>query len=378
MILFPASYPLEILSYDVLGSFPITTSGAKAVLVVCDKFTKWVELFPLADCRAETIADILWEQVFCRFGFPEKLLSDFGGNVHNNRLIQRLCERSNVSKISTSPYHQATDGQCERMNKYVLSLLRVYTEQNAHSDWDKFLPGIAFAYRVTMQSSMGTSPFSLMFLRQPNIPAKILYGPKSEIERDRKEYLVEQTARMRSTYDAALAVQDRTDKYKKAYFDARQIDVEYELGDLVWLYTPKTKPGLSKKLSPKNSGPFEVTAKHSPVSYNITDAQGKTQRVHIQRLIPCYLKPGARWEKLEIPKPPVDDDMFEISEPEILKERDEVNILKKRVSPDTHEVEYLVQSGVLQDWVNGGALPQKAIRAFLKKSRTARARRDRA
>jgi len=184
--LFPAHFPFQVLAYDIFGPLPITTSGFRAILVVCDKFTKWVELIPIPDQRAETIADALWEVVFSRYSFPEILLSDGARNVHNNALIKRLSERAGVSKVATSPYHAATDGQCERMNRFMAAILRVYTEQHAHSDWDKFLPGIAFAYRVTLMSSVGTSAFNLVFSRSPQLPSDIIYGPKSELEIDKK------------------------------------------------------------------------------------------------------------------------------------------------------------------------------------------------
>ena len=80
------------------------------------------------DQRSETIADALWENVFSRFSFPEKLLTDRGKNVHSSELIQRLCERAKVSKIATSPYHAATDGQCERMMRWIAACLRIFAD----------------------------------------------------------------------------------------------------------------------------------------------------------------------------------------------------------------------------------------------------------
>ena len=71
-------------------------------------------------------------------------------------------------------------------------------------------------------------------------------------------------------------------------------------GDLTWVYNPRTKPGLAPKLAPKNTGPYEITDKLSPVSYIATDAAGSSQRVHIQGLIPCYLPTEVRWKSLSL------------------------------------------------------------------------------
>ena len=378
---FPCYYPFQILVYDIFGPLPITVSGYRCILVVMDKFTRWVELIPLADTRAETIADALWEVVFSRFSFPERLLTENATNVHNNKLIQRLCARANVDKISSSFHHNATIAISERYNKFLAATLKLYTEQNAHSDWDKFLPGIAFASRVTFMSSVGTSSFQLLFNRPPTLPSDVLMGPQSEIEVDKKEYLLEQTGRMRDAYKLAISAQDKAEKYKKKYYDAHHEDVEYEVGDLVWLYTDRTKPGLAPKLAPKNSGPFEITSKLSPVSYIITDANGDSQRAHIQRLIPCYLPPGVRWKKLFIahgqqhepvryqpvrapsPVPP-------LGVPE-----KELTLMRKRRDPDTLEVQYLVKQGVQQNWFPADVLPEELVDQFELHARTKRASR---
>ena len=234
-------------------------------------------------------------------------------------------------------------------------------------------------------SSIGTSSFELMFLRQPTLPTDILFGPKSEIERDRKEFLVEQTARMRSAYDTALAVQSKTDKRKKAYYDSKHVDVEYEKGDLVWLYTPKIKAGLAKKLSPKNSGPFEITEKHSPVLYSLKASDGSIQKAHAQRLIPCYLAPGARWENIEIRQADnySEDDQiqdFDRPAPPLLQQNHDTNfsILRKRVSAETNGNEYLVRDGVNQFWCDEDFLPPELLAAFSSNARSQRAKRRQA
>ena len=46
-----------------------------------DGFTKWAEAFPLKNKEAETIAKVLVEQVFARFGVPLSILSDQGKEV---------------------------------------------------------------------------------------------------------------------------------------------------------------------------------------------------------------------------------------------------------------------------------------------------------
>ena len=393
LILFPATYPLQLVASDILGPFPISVTGAKYVLVVVDKFTRFCWLIPIPDQTAETVADALWTHVFSVFSFPETFLSD-NGPCYRSRLLERFLSRSlGNSKLikHTSAFHAATDGQCERLNRYTTAAMRIYTEQHAHSDWCQFLPSIAFSYRIAVMGAVGAAPHTLMFLRQANLPTDILYGPKSEIEKDKKEYLLQQTARMRTAYELALSVQEKSDSVKKSYYDSKQLGTEYEVGDLVWLFTPTVKEGLSKKLTRKNSGPFEVVKKHSPVSYTLQVSPDETQRVHIQRMIPCYFDPEKRPQRFQNlvpvaeaapeehemqPLPPIIPDAV----PAAQQLPPKFAILRKRFQRDTNEKQYLVQSGLDQKWHSASSLKNdakwsKLIADFEKSARHNRRRR---
>lgn len=50
------------------------------VLVIQDYLTKWVEAFPLANDKAETMAEVLALEWVCHYGAPQVLHSDQGRN----------------------------------------------------------------------------------------------------------------------------------------------------------------------------------------------------------------------------------------------------------------------------------------------------------
>lgn len=50
--------PIERVSMDVLGPLPVTTKEKRYILVVCDRFTKWTEAFPMPDQESKTITNI--------------------------------------------------------------------------------------------------------------------------------------------------------------------------------------------------------------------------------------------------------------------------------------------------------------------------------
>ena len=94
---------------DVLP-LPLTESGNQYVVIFLDYLTKWVEAFAVPDQSDTTIAKLLVEEIFCRHGAPEHLLSDRGANFLYS-LIQDVCNYLNVKR-----YHPQTDGLVERFN----------------------------------------------------------------------------------------------------------------------------------------------------------------------------------------------------------------------------------------------------------------------
>ena len=70
--------PMEWIAIDVLGPLPMTEAGSKYIIIIADYFTKWVEVFPLPNQEAITVADKLVNEVICRFVVPLMIHSDQG------------------------------------------------------------------------------------------------------------------------------------------------------------------------------------------------------------------------------------------------------------------------------------------------------------
>jgi hypothetical protein len=61
---------MERVAIDILGPLPETEHGKKYLLITMDHFTKWPEAFPLPNQEAATVAKVLVNDFFCRFGTP--------------------------------------------------------------------------------------------------------------------------------------------------------------------------------------------------------------------------------------------------------------------------------------------------------------------
>lgn len=85
---------------------------------------------------------MLVENVVCRHGVPEQLLSDRGTNFLSE-LIQGVCEVLSVEKINTSGYHPQRDGLVEKFNSTLINKVAKCCEVKQHN-WDEHHPHLLF------------------------------------------------------------------------------------------------------------------------------------------------------------------------------------------------------------------------------------------
>ena len=114
---------------DVTGPHPRTPRGSKYILTCVDAFSKWAEAFAMPNKEARTIARILVEQVFCRFGTPVVLLTDNAGEL-DGHLMREICRILDIDKQHTSFYHPETNAIAERFHGTLNSMMGKVVEKH--------------------------------------------------------------------------------------------------------------------------------------------------------------------------------------------------------------------------------------------------------
>lgn len=61
--------------FDIL-ILPVSSDGYKYLLLFVESLTRFPEAFVLKNQTAETVADVLYDQIICRYGCPRYLVSD--------------------------------------------------------------------------------------------------------------------------------------------------------------------------------------------------------------------------------------------------------------------------------------------------------------
>ncbi len=127
-----ANKPFEMVTSDMMGPLPVTRFGNKHILIVCDHFTKWTELYALKTLQAKELAESL-SKFICTHGVPDKILSDQGTN-YQSELISEVLELMDIQRSKTTPYHPQCDGLSERFNRTMKAMLSSCVNKEG-DDW---------------------------------------------------------------------------------------------------------------------------------------------------------------------------------------------------------------------------------------------------
>jgi len=159
-----ALLPFDHLQLD-LKEMPLSNSGNKYYLVLIDIATRFIFLRAIPDKGKFTIAQVLF-RIFCEIGFP-KILQHDNGTEFLNDILKALKHISKIDERIISPYHHRSNGVVERSNRTTADMIYKAVEGMIR-DWDSHLPKVQWAHNTRVVELHGSSPYSLMFARQPN------------------------------------------------------------------------------------------------------------------------------------------------------------------------------------------------------------------
>jgi len=251
------------------------------ILVVTDHFTRYSQAYVTPNQTAQTTAQTLWDKFFVHYGFPEKLISD-QGKQFEGKLIEELCKITNVKKLRTTPYHPQTNGQCERFNQTLISMLGTLSEK-AKSKWPSHVATLTHAYNCTKCMATGYSPYFLMYGRHPMLPIDHrfnVYCPDM-VAVSPKSYARKLKERLAWAYEQAYRIAAKNSARSKELYDNNVKQAALEQGDLV-LLRQKAFKGKHKLKNRWENRVYKVQERigSSPI-YKIRDAEDDNAKVRV-------------------------------------------------------------------------------------------------
>ena len=172
-----ARRPWEVVTMDFVGKFEEAEgTGHTMCLAMVDKFTKYVLLHGVPETvSAAQTADIFLKALVAHFGVPSVVISDRGPQFASALWKSVLDQLGARAALATS-HHPQTDGQTERAIQTLIRLIRAYAGVQEDS-WERKLPLFQFALNDAFCEATGTTPFRLLYSRDPLSPMSFLSSP---------------------------------------------------------------------------------------------------------------------------------------------------------------------------------------------------------
>jgi len=286
--------PFELVSLDYLH-LDKSVGGYQYVLVIIDHFTRFAQVYPTKDKTAKTTANKLFNDYILRFGFPQAIHHDQGGEFEN-QLFNYLEKLSGIKHSRTTPYHPQGNGQVERFNRTLLAMLRSLPETQK-SRWPEHLNKVVHAYNCTRHDSTGFSPFLLLYGRTPRLPIDIMFGLKPpQGYCNYPAYVKQWREAMRAAYDLANTQASKSAMIGKQQYDKKVRHTALQEGDRVLVRNLSERGGTGKLRSYWEDFIHIIKSQRGDLPvYEVIreDGEGRTRVLHRNLLLPCsYLPVG--------------------------------------------------------------------------------------
>ena len=263
----------EQVTMDFVSGLPKVKGGFDGIWVVIDRLTKSAHFLKVRmSDKIEKLADLYCKEIVRLHGIPVSIVSDrdprFTAKFWQD-LQKCLGSRLNFSTAS----HPQTDGQSERLIKYLEDMLRACV-LDFHDSWDRHLALIEFAYNNSYQASIGMAPYEALYGRKCRSPLfwdlEDWHWTTDGVKRARPPKVIEEAIeKVQIIRQRMKMAQDR----QKSYADRRRRPLEFEVGDRVFLKaSPRkgfTRIGRGGKLNPRYLGPFEILERIGETAYRL-------------------------------------------------------------------------------------------------------------
>jgi hypothetical protein len=259
----------------MVGAFKPARGKMTHILVMVEKFTKWIEVKPISKCDGHTAVKFL-KDIISRYCVPHIIITDNGSNFAQGPFA-KFCEEVGIRLDIVSVAHPCTNGQVERSNRLLLSVIKprlIEPLEKTPGYWLDELPAVLWSLRTTPNRSTGYTPFFLVYGAEAVLPTDVIHDAPRVVpytEEEAKEAREDDVDLLEEAREITLS---RTAVYQQNLrrYHAQKVNPRrFQEGDLVLRLRQGTVG--QHKLTPPWEGPFIVSKALHNDAYYLIDAQ---------------------------------------------------------------------------------------------------------
>ncbi|RDB26457.1 hypothetical protein Hypma_006024 [Hypsizygus marmoreus] len=256
----------------------------------------WPEWRMLQSEKAEVIGLFIFEEILCRWGAVEEIVTDNGKNYI--AAVEWLAEKYHIHHIQISPYNSQANGIIERRHFDVHESM-IKAADGIPSKWPDTAHSVFWAERVTTQKHTGYSPYYIAHGLEPLFPFNLAEAT----------YLAPTPDDLLSTTDLiisrAIALQKRPHDIARETLNlarhahVRQFirdnahsfrDYDFPRGTLVLVRNSMIESSNDKKSKPRYFGPMIVARRLLTGSYTLAEVDRSLSKLRFAafRLVPYH------------------------------------------------------------------------------------------
>ena len=269
------------------------SAGYHFIVAARDDLSGVTEVKALRSNNSQNLAKFFWEQIYCRYGAIEHVVTDNGGEVKG--AFEALLKRMDIPQVHISPYNKHANGVVERGHFTLREAIVKSSEKDKDGkirNWHKQVELASFADRITVSSVTGYSPYYLLHGTNPLLPFDLseatfmVEGFHSGLSTSELLALrIRQLGRHQEDIDkAAHTLRQARFKSKLQFeqrFHRRLQKRNYEPGELVLVRNSRLEMTIAKfKTDPRYLGPYEVVRRTKRGTYILRELDGAVHAEH--------------------------------------------------------------------------------------------------
>jgi hypothetical protein len=232
--------PFQQWGLDFVGEFKDNSNnGYRWILKATYYFTRWVESIPTKKATEEVVMNFLEDRIITRFGVPSKITMDNAKAFSSYALVE-FCFKYGITLSHSSNYYPQGNGLAESTNKNLMNILKRVVGENKKS-WDSKIKYAVWADRITMKTSMGKTPFELVYGLEAKLPVNLQipilrFAQQYDTDAEAIQGRINQLIELDETGRNALGQMTRNQEKIKNTFDHKAKERSFAKGDLVLLW----------------------------------------------------------------------------------------------------------------------------------------------